>query len=148
MAKRVWHRNAAKERFWRRAMAEQRRSGLTIREFCARRSLSEPSFYAWRRELALRDGRRSGSRSPGQASAGKRPAPPPDERPAPPRDERITPPVAQATPRFVALQLASETAATAMIEIVTRGGHTLRVPPGADGQTLAQVWALLEGRPC
>ena len=35
-----------------------------------------------------------------------------------------------------------------MIEIVTRGGHTLRVPPGVDRQTLADVWAVLEGQPC
>jgi hypothetical protein len=35
-----------------------------------------------------------------------------------------------------------------MLEIVTRRGHTLRVPPGADRQTLAEVWALLEGPPC
>ncbi len=116
----------AKERFWRRTMAEHRRSGLTIRAFCARRALSEPLFYAWRRELARRDGP-DGPRL--------RKAPPPTNQPG-------------AAPRFVALKLAAGPAATAMIEIVTRGGHTLRVPPGVDRQTLAEVWALLEGQPC
>jgi transposase-like protein len=57
--KRVRRRSGVKEQFWRRAVAEYRRSGLTVREFCARRTLSEPSFYAWRRELAQRDGRAS-----------------------------------------------------------------------------------------
>ena len=55
---------------------------------------------------------------------------------------------ASATPQFVSLELAAEPAAAAMIEIVTRGGHTLRVPPGVDRQTLADVWTLLEGQRC
>jgi transposase-like protein len=122
MGKRVWRRDVAKERFWRLAVAAHRRSGLTIREFCSRRSVSEPLFYAWRRELAHRD-----------ALAARK---------APPRVGQ-----ARATPRFVSLELAGP-AAAAMIEIVTRGGHTLRVPPGVDRQTLADVWALVEGQPC
>jgi transposase-like protein len=121
MGKRMWRRDVAKERFWRRTIAEQRRSGMTIREFCSRRSVSEPLFYAWRRELAQRDG------------SVARKAPPAGELPA--------------APRFVALKVAAEPPA-AMIEIVTRGGHTLRVPPGVDRQTLADVWALVEGQPC
>src|SRR5262245_61349269 len=123
MGKRVRWRDAAKERFWRRTLAEHRRSGLSIREFCARRSVSEALFYAWRRELAQRDGR------------ARQKTPPPAAE-------------ANATPRFVSLELAAEPAATAMIEIVTRGGHTLRVPPGVDRQTLADVWAVLESQPC
>jgi len=47
--------NAAKEQFWRQIMARRERSGLTVRAFCARERLSEPSFYVWRRELARRD---------------------------------------------------------------------------------------------
>lgn len=123
MGKHVRRRDVAKERFWRRTVAEHRRSGLTIREFCARRSVSEPLFYAWRRELAHRAG-----------SA---------VRKAPPSAGEL-----HAAPRFVSLKLAAEPAAVAMIEIVTRGGHTLRVPAGVDRQTLAEVWAVLEDRPC
>ena len=123
MGRRLRRADPEKERFWRRTVSEHRRSGLTIREFCARRSLSEPLFYAWRRELAHRDG------------SAVRKAPSPASQ-------------AHAAPRFVSLKLAAEPAAAAMIEIVTRGGHTLRVPPGVDRQTLADVWALLEGQPC
>ena len=43
------------ERQWRRRLKEWERSGLTGREFCRRHSLSEPSFYGWRREIARRD---------------------------------------------------------------------------------------------
>ena len=120
---RVRQRDGVKERFWRRMITAHRRSGLSIREFCARRALSEPSFYAWRQELARRDDRTKQGASPSVAEA-------------------------NATPRFVSLKLAAEPTTTAMLEIVTRSGHTLRVPPGVDRQTLAEVWALLEGQRC
>ena len=47
-----------KERQWRRWLEEWRSSGLSVRVFCERRRLSEPSFYAWRRALAKRDAER------------------------------------------------------------------------------------------
>jgi transposase-like protein len=43
------------ERRWRDLIARWERSDLTIRDFCADHEVSEPSFYAWRRELAARD---------------------------------------------------------------------------------------------
>lgn len=48
-------RNRSKEQFWRRAIARWQRSGLSVRAYCIQERLSEPSFYAWRRELARRD---------------------------------------------------------------------------------------------
>src|SRR6516225_4735615 len=48
-------RDPAKERYWRRMLGRWRRSGLTGRDFCAQNALSEPSFYAWKREIAQRD---------------------------------------------------------------------------------------------
>ena len=48
-------RDSGLERRWRERMAQFARSGLSIRAFCARHRISEPSFYAWRRELAERD---------------------------------------------------------------------------------------------
>ena len=48
-------RDAAKEQFWRRMIAEFDPQRTTMRQWCAARGLSEPSFYAWRRELARRD---------------------------------------------------------------------------------------------
>src|SRR5690348_7530730 len=43
------------ERRWRERIAQFACSGLSVRAFCARHAISEPSFYAWRRELADRD---------------------------------------------------------------------------------------------
>lgn len=44
-----------KEQFWRRIVNGHQGSDQTVREWCARQGISEPSFYAWRRELAKRD---------------------------------------------------------------------------------------------
>jgi transposase-like protein len=48
-----------KERFWRQIVEGHQGSQQTVREWCDRHSVSEPSFYAWRRELAKRDAARS-----------------------------------------------------------------------------------------
>jgi hypothetical protein len=52
-------RSTEKERFWRDVVRRQRRGDLNVRDFCRRREISEPSFYAWRRELSKRDEERS-----------------------------------------------------------------------------------------
>jgi transposase-like protein len=46
--------NAEKEQFWRLVFDEHFSSGLSVRAFCRQESLSEPSFYSWRR--TFRDG--------------------------------------------------------------------------------------------
>jgi transposase-like protein len=48
-------RDPHKEQHWRRLIQLWKNSGLTVRAFCARHHLSQPSFYAWRRELQQRD---------------------------------------------------------------------------------------------
>jgi transposase-like protein len=48
-------RDATKEAFWRDAIGRQARSGLSVREFCKRHGLSEPSFYERRRTYRERD---------------------------------------------------------------------------------------------
>ena len=49
-------RDVAKERRWRELLKRQVASGLSVREFCRRESLTESAFYAWRRTVAERDG--------------------------------------------------------------------------------------------
>ena len=48
-------RRSSKEQFWRQLVRQWRSSGLSIRDFCAKRGLLEASFYAWRRTIAERD---------------------------------------------------------------------------------------------
>ncbi|MBV9123295.1 MAG: IS66 family insertion sequence element accessory protein TnpB [Planctomycetes bacterium] len=40
-----------KQQQWQRWIDQWQASGLTVRAFCARHRLAEPSFYAWRRQL-------------------------------------------------------------------------------------------------
>src|SRR6476660_8384855 len=58
MAQRGARRDPSKERFWRRLLRLWRRSGRTIRDFCAEHEVSQPSFFAWRRVIAERDQQR------------------------------------------------------------------------------------------
>jgi hypothetical protein len=105
-------RNARKEQQWRRWIESWRASGLSVRDFCARHGLAQPSFYAWRRELQRREA----------------------EQPA-----------------FVPVGVVGEDgpAGGGRVDVVLRGGHTVRVRPGFDGATLRQVVAVLEeGPPC
>ena len=53
-----------RERFWREAMSAWQASGLSVRQYCRRHDLAEPSFYYWRRELQERDARATASSSP------------------------------------------------------------------------------------
>jgi hypothetical protein len=48
-------RDSRKEQQWRRWIVQWQQSGLSVRVFCARHDLAEPSFYAWRREIQQRD---------------------------------------------------------------------------------------------
>ena len=48
-------RSVEKERFWREQLRGHASSGLSVRAWCREHEISEPSFYAWRRELAERD---------------------------------------------------------------------------------------------
>src|SRR5262245_43150843 len=48
-------RDTRKEQQWRQWLQQWQKSGLSVRAFCARHGLSQPSFYAWRREIQQRD---------------------------------------------------------------------------------------------
>jgi hypothetical protein len=121
MAKRG-QRDGGKERFWRRMLRQWRRSGLSVRGFCAEHDLAEPSFYAWRRIVAERDQESAPVRAkPALNSVGR-------------------------TPRFVPVRVI-ETAAS--IEVVLPRGPVLRISRGFDADALRQLLAILEeGRPC
>ena len=62
-------RDLAKEKDWRRLLRQWRASGLSGRDFCVEQRLSEPSFYAWRREIARRDQQRKSAPSANAAAS-------------------------------------------------------------------------------
>jgi hypothetical protein len=49
-------RDPRKEQHWRSLIHLWKNSGLSVRAFCARHHITQPSFYSWRRELQQRDG--------------------------------------------------------------------------------------------
>ena len=118
-------RDPARERFWRRAIRDQQRSGLSVRDFCRREGLKDGAFRWWRQELPRRD------RQPS----------------IPPRGEPT-----EAAPAFLPVRVVDREAVTPRpappIEIVLPTGPTVRVPQGFDPRTLGDVLAVLEGRPC
>jgi hypothetical protein len=40
------------QQFWQMVIETWKSSGLSVRQFCKKESLSEPSFYSWRKKLA------------------------------------------------------------------------------------------------
>src|SRR5262249_47719118 len=48
-------RDPRKEQHWRRLIQLWKNSGLPVRAFCAQHHVTQPSFYAWRRERQQRD---------------------------------------------------------------------------------------------
>jgi transposase-like protein len=74
-------RDPKKEAFWRDAIRRQAQSGMSVREFCRRHRLSEPSFYERRRTYQERDDRGSAA-APAFVPVIVR-----DERPAAPAPE-------------------------------------------------------------
>ena len=126
MGGRVRRRSEEKEQFWRQIVDGQAGSGLSVRRYCSDRGVSEQSFFAWRTDLARRDGAARQKRANSAAT---------NHSPAPSR-------VAQ-------LQIASgELAGGACLEIVLPTGVRIRVPRGACRDTLSEVLGVLEGRPC
>ena len=109
---------------WRRIIREQTGSGMNIRDFCRESHLRESAFYFWRRELE----RRGLDRSHEEQEQPKRPS---------------------ALAAFVPVRVTEDAGADpGRIEIVLHGGQRVQVIAPVDRQALADVLAVLEGRPC
>ena len=131
MVRRQRRRDPEKERLWRRLVKDWRRSGLSVREFCDWQSLSEASFYAWRRELAKRDW----AATPRGARTMNGPTSPSSSP-------------AQFLPVRIVADAALDSGASRCLEVQLPTGVRLRIPSGFDRQTLADVLSALETRPC
>jgi hypothetical protein len=123
-------RDPAKERYWRRMLLQWQRSGQTGRDFCAAHGLREPSFYAWRREIARRD-------QEGTA---------PTKRPT--RSVVPNPSVHAPLPTFVKLTVDAGAVAPPTLEVVVAHGRRVRIAPGFDAEVLRQLLRVLEEPSC
>jgi transposase-like protein len=107
-----------REMFWRQLFQQWHRSGLTVRAFCAKHGLAEPSFYAWRRILSERDQQRATPVAcPSRAT--------------------------NTQPAFVPVHVMT-TPASAVLELVVDQNLVLRVPVGFDAATLRHLLAILK----
>ncbi len=142
------HPDAEKEQFWRLVLEEHQKSGLSVREFCRAESISEPSFYTWRRTLAKSDqidkpdsGRSDPSDPPTPPSLVADSHPPVALRPKPKLKQRRK----TFVPVTVTDPIKPSGAPCQPIEIVAPGGYTIRVSEACGNDTLKQVLAALRG---
>jgi transposase-like protein len=126
MAVRKFQRDLRKETLWRERVREQLASGLKVRSYCLREQISEPSFYAWRKELAKRDGVHDGE-------------------PATTAQATVT--EAAALPSFTEVVVTPPTVSSA-IELVLGNSRRILVSPGFDAATLQAVVEMLEWPRC
>jgi transposase len=113
--------DSGKQRHWLDLIRLWQQSKLSVRAFCRRHRLSEPSFYCWRRTLQER------------GLIGEMPA----------EDA-----VKTEAPAFLQVAVDSAAAAPRSIELVLANGRRLRVRPGFDANTLRQLLRVLEEPAC
>ncbi len=152
MKKRARRGDPQRRTYWEAVVKRWKESGQSVRAFCRTEGLRDSAFFFWRRRLTQgspnSSAPRGGLRGP-DAASGSRPrtrsAPPASRSPRP--GCRLAP---GATPAFLPVQVATPAAAEATcgLEIVLTHGRSVRVRAGFDRQTLAEVLAVLETRPC
>ena len=116
-------RDPVRERVWRERMDRWQASGLSVREFCVRNGLKEPTFHFWKRELRTRDAGMSASsvQKPRTKSAQK-------------------PPAKSSRPKFVPVTVLPES--TLAVEVRCPSGHVVCLS-SCEVSVLASLFAAL-----
>ena len=133
MNQRARRRDQEKEKFWRKKIAEWKRSGSPIAEFCRTHDLKQTGFYWWRRELRRREEvRKENERGKAKGSF--------------------------SLPTFTPVRVVhskssvkggqQETDLGAGVEIILAGRRLVRVYRGFDPDVLLQVIETLESAAC
>jgi len=118
--------SAEKQTYWRSVLRRQKRSGLSVRQFCAEHRLSQASFYSWRRKMAGRDQAGIRPERKGQKRSQAQTVTKPDEK----------------TAVFIPVRLGAT--ASGVLEVVHPRGHVVRVPAVFDENSLRQVLNVLD----
>ena len=141
MKKRVRQGGSERQTYWEEAMWRWKESGQSVRAFCRNEGERESAFYFWRRELGQRSHRT-------EAANGARPQANPLTTVS--RSPKRTPARHSSIPSFLPVRVVENSAAeaTSGVEIVLVHDRTVRVRSGFNRQTLADVLAVLEVRPC
>ena len=141
MKKRLRQSGSERQTYWEEAMRRWKESGQSVRDFCRNEGVRESAFYFWRRELV----RRSPS-----TDAVKRSRPPISPLTTISRSPKRVTSQHSSLPSFLPVHVVEDAAVEAAngVEIILAHGCTVRVRSGFDRQTLANVLAVLEVRPC
>jgi hypothetical protein len=141
MARRGRSGHSAKRQRWQELVRRWQCSGQTVREFCCSAEVKESAFYWWRRRLA-RGGVRRGEERHVRASVPRGEAA--EVRTSPTGSVRV------GAARFLPVQVVVDQARESRsgVEIHWDDGRNVRLQRGFDRQTLADVLAVLEARPC
>jgi transposase-like protein len=136
-----------RQAYWQAVVRRWKESGRSVRDYCRAEGLRESAFFFWRRKLARC--------SPPAVAAGEptsQPCPPAVVAPLPQRRRgtRVVGRAGRSLPSFLPVRVVSPAVEghAGGLEIALTGGRILRVRPGFDRQTLTDVLAVLEGRPC
>ena len=129
----VTRRSVQKEARWREVIARQAASGVSVRRFCANEGIAEASFYAWRRELALRDRETPAASQAEEAQARQ------NGRQA---EGRLATSFNNGG-EFIPLRLIED---SGTLEVVHPGGCHVRIGGPVDAATLHQVLEVLDVR--
>jgi len=130
-----------RRRYWEEVLRRWREGGQSVSGYCRAEGLRESAFYFWRRKLAghgaraeVGNGARRGRRPRASDAQSSLPVPQPRGR----------------LPSFLPVRVVERgaTETTSGVEIVLEQRGRVRVMPGFDRQTLADVLAVLEVRPC
>jgi hypothetical protein len=122
MAARLGSTRSARAQQMRGVLEQWKRCGLTLLEFGQQRSIPRTTLVWWRHVFRHASGKPRGA-------DGGRPCPP-SRAPAGFREVQLAAPGPQPAP--------------AVLEVVLRSGHVLRVPGGVEAATLQAVIAVLE----
>lgn len=127
-------RSKQKRQAWRQTLRRWRASGESVRAFCHREGISEPSFYWWRRQLS---GKRSASASKASGRESRQRASTNSSG-----KQRTT----RAAPAgFAELQLSGAGEPSGeIIELVLTTGERLRVGPAVSPDHLQRVLTVLQ----
>jgi hypothetical protein len=141
MKKRIRRSDPQKQTYWEGVVRRWKESGQSVRGFCRAEGLGESSFHYWQVKLERR------SAPPGAASSSRPRAS--QVAPAPRSAKRRSAP-RRGTASFLPIRVVEDGVAKAphAVEIVLAQGRMVRVRAGFDRQTLADVLAVLEARPC
>ena len=151
MTKRIRRGDPQRRKYWEGVVRRCKEGGQSVRAFCRVEGLRESAFYFWRRRLARRS-------PPSDAAGQPRPGRPTlvlaaastKRRSGPRRGSASFLPVRVVAPAsgYAASGRPAATETSRGVEIVLAFGRIVRVPAGFERQTLVDVLAVLEGRPC